>query len=62
MPASARRRWGISEGGDVELFDLGDCVVMLPAGSARASVARALTAERYEEYIASIADPDLRDE
>lgn len=48
----------------MELFDLGDCVVMLPAGakSARASVARALSAARYRDFVHEIADPDLRDE
>jgi AbrB family looped-hinge helix DNA binding protein len=64
LPANARRRWGLEGGGDVELFDLGDCVVMLPAGakSARASVARALSAARYRDFVHEIADPDLRDE
>ncbi len=38
LPASARRRWGIERGGEVELFDLGDAVVMLP-GSAIATAA-----------------------
>jgi len=64
LPADARRRWGIAEGGSVELFDLGECVVMLPTGrrSARASLAEALTAQRYREYTAAIDDPDLIDE
>ncbi|HUP71347.1 MAG TPA: AbrB/MazE/SpoVT family DNA-binding domain-containing protein [Acidimicrobiales bacterium] len=64
LPADARRRWGIEHGGEVELFDLGDCVVMLPVGrhSARASLARALTAERYRQHVGHIDDPDLRDE
>lgn len=64
LPAGARRRWGIEDGGEVELFDLGTCVVMLPVGdsSARASLARALTADRYQAYVEAIDDPDLRDE
>jgi bifunctional DNA-binding transcriptional regulator/antitoxin component of YhaV-PrlF toxin-antitoxin module len=64
LPADARRRWGIEDGGEVEVFDLGECVVMLPVGasSARVSIARALTAQRYREYVESIDDPDLRDE
>jgi bifunctional DNA-binding transcriptional regulator/antitoxin component of YhaV-PrlF toxin-antitoxin module len=64
LPAAARRRWGIEDGGVVEVFDLGSCVVMLPtgAGSARASIARALTAERYGHHVESITDPDVRDE
>ena len=64
LPAAARRRWGIEAGGEVEVFDLGNCVVMMPtgAGSARASIARALTADRYRRHVESIADPDVRDE
>ncbi len=64
LPASARRRWGIEDGGEVELFDLGGCVVMLPVGdsSARASLARALTTDRYRAHVEHIDDPDLRDE
>ncbi len=62
LPASARRRWGIEGGGEVELFDLGDAVVMLPAGSARTSVARALSADLYRQHVEAIVDPDLRDE
>jgi hypothetical protein len=64
MPADARRRWGIEDGGEVEVFDLGECVVMLPTGanSARVSLARALPRERYRRHVDAIADPDLRDE
>ena len=64
LPAGARRRWGIENGGEVEVFDLGNCVVMLPIGdsSARASLARALTADRYREHVRAMSDPDLHDE
>lgn len=64
LPAAARRRWGIEDGGDIELFDLGDSIVMLPTGetSARASIARALTADRYRRFVDGMDDPDLRDE
>jgi bifunctional DNA-binding transcriptional regulator/antitoxin component of YhaV-PrlF toxin-antitoxin module len=64
LPADARRRWGIEGGGEVEVFDLGNCVVMLPVkkSSARASLARALTADRYRQHVEHIDDPDLRDE
>lgn len=64
LPADARRRWGIEGGGEVELFDLGGCVVMLPLGdcSARASLARSLTADRYRDYVEGVDDPDVRDE
>jgi bifunctional DNA-binding transcriptional regulator/antitoxin component of YhaV-PrlF toxin-antitoxin module len=32
LPASARQRWGIDKGGDVEVADLGAAVVILPNG------------------------------
>lgn len=64
VPADARRRWGIFTGGEIEVFDLGDCVLLSPTGprSVRAEVARVVTAERYREIVAAIDDPDLRDE
>jgi bifunctional DNA-binding transcriptional regulator/antitoxin component of YhaV-PrlF toxin-antitoxin module len=64
LPASARRRWGIEDGGDVEVFDLGTAVVIFPGGpgTARRSLAKALDADRYEELLGRIDDPDLRDE
>jgi AbrB family looped-hinge helix DNA binding protein len=64
LPASARRRWGIEGGGDVEVFDLGEAVVIFPGGpgTARRGLANALDAHRYEELLGRIDDPDLRDE
>ena len=64
LPADARHRWGIEDGGEVEVFDLGNCVVMLPVGesSARASLAHALTAARYRRHVDAVDDPNLRDE
>ena len=32
LPASARHRWGLDEGGDVGYLDLGDAVVLIPGG------------------------------
>jgi AbrB family looped-hinge helix DNA binding protein len=31
LPADARRRWNLSEGGTVEIADLGDAIVIVPA-------------------------------
>ena len=64
LPASARRRWGIEGGGDVEVFDLGEAVVIFPGGpgTARRELAKALDADRYEQLLDQIDDPDLRDE
>jgi len=32
LPAEARRRWNLSDGGAVEVADLGDAIVIVPAG------------------------------
>ena len=32
MPADARRRWNLTDGGTVEVADLGDALVIVPAG------------------------------
>jgi AbrB family looped-hinge helix DNA binding protein len=31
LPADARRRWNLTEGGTVEITDLGDAIVIVPA-------------------------------
>jgi len=32
LPAEARRRWNLTDGGAVEIVDLGDALVIVPAG------------------------------
>jgi AbrB family looped-hinge helix DNA binding protein len=32
LPANARRRWGLDQGGTVEIADLGDALLIVPAG------------------------------
>lgn len=32
LPAEARRRWNLGKGGSVEVADLGDALVIVPAG------------------------------
>ncbi|MCC5951922.1 MAG: AbrB/MazE/SpoVT family DNA-binding domain-containing protein [Acidimicrobiia bacterium] len=34
LPAEARRRWNLTDGGAVEVADLGDALVIVPAGRA----------------------------
>jgi AbrB family looped-hinge helix DNA binding protein len=65
LPAEARHRWGLDTGGTVEIADLGDALLVVPAG--RGGL-RALLREAIEEaggYPAlaagvAAADPDLR--
>lgn len=46
LPAEARRRWGMADGGAVEIADLGDALLVLPVG--RGSL-RQLLRESIEE-------------
>jgi hypothetical protein len=35
LPASARHRWGLNDGGEVGYLDIGDAVVIVPGGVKR---------------------------
>jgi len=64
LPAEARRRWNLTEGGAVEVVDLGDALVIVPAGRGglRGLVRAAIDeAGGYERLAARVADldPDL---
>jgi bifunctional DNA-binding transcriptional regulator/antitoxin component of YhaV-PrlF toxin-antitoxin module len=63
LPAELRRRWGIDEGGEVGFIDLGDAALVVPGGvtAARRELHRVL-AERYEEGLVALEDPDLSDQ
>ena len=45
VPAHVRRRWGLTDGGRLTVIDLGDAVVLLPAGTRQKLLGEALTAE-----------------
>ena len=64
LPADARRRWNLTRGGAVEVADLGDALVIVPAGRGglRALLLEAVEAAGgYGALAAKIADeePDL---
>lgn len=64
LPAEARHRWHLDEGGSVEIADLGDALLILPAGRGglRALVRRALDeAGGYGPLAAAVAaeEPEL---
>lgn len=61
LPAEARRRWHLTAGGAVEVADLGDALVIVPAGRGglRAIVQAALDeAGGYESLAAAVADDE----
>ncbi len=64
LPAAMRHRWGIDQGGEVAIVDLGDAALILPGGAeaARAELRRVLLSGAYEHGVDAIADPDLADQ
>lgn len=64
LPADARRRWKIADGGTVEVADLGSAVLVVPAGNGglRGMLSNAIAEAGGYEALADqvIADePDL---
>jgi hypothetical protein len=64
LPAEARRRWDLADGGSVEVADLGDALVIVPAG--RGGL-RGILRDAIDEAggyvqlaeVAAASDPDL---
>jgi len=59
VPAAVRHRWGLDHGGRVTVVDLGDAVVLLPAGGRAKLLGQALSAEDHLRYVRGLDDPDL---
>lgn len=60
LPADARRRWGLADGGVVEAVDLGFGVLLLPEGAAD-DLRRELlpSPDEHARFVADLDDPDL---
>jgi bifunctional DNA-binding transcriptional regulator/antitoxin component of YhaV-PrlF toxin-antitoxin module len=63
LPSELRHRWGIEDGGEVGIIDLGESALVIPGGIevARRELRRVLQ-ERYEVGLGQIEDPDLADQ
>lgn len=63
LPASARNRWGLDEGGDVGFLDLGDAVVLVPGGvdQLRAALLDGVDDDIWKRARGGFGDPDLAD-
>ena len=64
LPAEARRRWNLTEGGSVDIADLGTALVIVPSnqGGLRGLLAKAVEeAGGYAVLAANVAidEPDL---
>ena len=64
LPASARHRWGLDEGGEVGAIDMGSAVLLVPGGrpAVQRALATAIAEGRYEQAVAEVDDPDLQTE
>lgn len=59
LPAAARRRWGLTQGGPVDVLDLGFGVLTVPAGSSGALLDDLLSSDDHREFVAELDDPEL---
>jgi bifunctional DNA-binding transcriptional regulator/antitoxin component of YhaV-PrlF toxin-antitoxin module len=64
LPARARHRWGLDDGGEVGFFDLGDAVVIVPEGveELRRALLDAVSEADWERARAGFGDQDLANE
>lgn len=59
LPAPARHRWGLDEGGEVEVLDLGFGVLTVPKGEAGRLLDKILPADEHYRAVAEDDDADL---
>lgn len=59
LPAAARHRWDLDEGGQVDMVDLGFGVLTLPVGDAARLLDELLPADDHYAAVASDDDADL---
>jgi hypothetical protein len=60
LPASARHRWNLDEGGPVDVIDLGFGVLTVPKGRGRRLLDDLLSRDEHTAFVTSLADdPDL---
>lgn len=60
LPVTARKRWGLTGGGVVEIADLEFGLLVLPERARRSLLGRILTRETLQAHIQSVKDdPDL---
>jgi len=64
LPASARHRWGLDEGGEVGYLDLGDAVILVPGGVKRLQrqLLDAVTEEDWDRARGGFGDAALASE
>ncbi len=63
LPAAARARWELGDGGNLGYLDLGDALLIVPGGvdALRRLLLDAVTNEDWEAAASGFGDPDLAD-
>ena len=60
LPAAARHRWNLDDGGPVDVIDLGFSVLTLPRGEGRRLLGDLVSREEHAAFVKSLADdPEL---
>lgn len=60
LPATARHRWHLDDGGPVDVIDLGFGVLTVPRGTGRKLLDDLVSADQHAEFVRSLTDdPDL---
>jgi len=64
LPATARHRWGLDEGGEVGYLDIGEAIVIVPGGvkKLRAALLEAVSDADWGRARDGFGDPDLINE
>lgn len=64
LPAAARRRWGLEDGGELAFIDVDDFVILMPGGvkRLRRELLEQLTRGDWDDARAGFGDADLADE
>jgi len=59
LPAEVRRRWGLVDGGPVDVIDLGFGVLTIPHGEGPALLADLVSRDQHALFVTALDDPDL---
>lgn len=64
LPATARHRWRLDDGGKVGYLDIGDAIVIVPGGieRLRGALLDAVSDADWQSAQAGFGDPDLANE
>jgi hypothetical protein len=59
LPAAARHRWGLDDGGAVDVLDLGFGVLTVPPGQGQRLLDDLLSSDAHAAFVDGLEDPDL---